>query len=63
MTTWCHSVRSWRLPSRSFQLSDVATRKLTTSPPLLSERDSGIRAQIADQDHLVHARHVTLSSS
>ena len=33
ITTLCHSVRSWRLPSRSFQLSDVATRMLTTSPP------------------------------
>src|SRR3954468_9644198 len=41
MTTRCHSVRSWRLPSLSFQLSEVATRKLTTSPPLLSERLSG----------------------
>src|SRR4051794_29882797 len=41
MTTLCHSVRSWRLPSLSFQLSLVATRMLTTSPPLFSERDSG----------------------
>src|SRR3954454_19054176 len=41
MTTRCHSVRSWRLPSLSFQFSDVATRRLTTSPPLLSERLSG----------------------
>src|SRR5436190_8246778 len=41
MTTLCHSVRSWRSPSLLFQLSDVATRMLTTSPPLLSDRDSG----------------------
>src|SRR5690242_9303042 len=41
MTTWCHSVRSWRLPSRSFHCSEVAIRMFTTSPPLLSERDSG----------------------
>src|SRR3954447_3255996 len=41
MTTRCHSVRSWRLPSLSFQFSDVATRMFTTSPPLLSERTSG----------------------
>src|SRR4051812_32598982 len=41
MTTRCHSVRSWRLPSLSFQFSEVATRRFTTSPPLLSERLSG----------------------
>src|SRR3982751_5467420 len=41
MVTRCHSVRSWRLPSRSFQFSDVATRRLTTSTPLGMERDSG----------------------
>src|SRR3954452_12166005 len=41
MTTLCHSVRSWRFPSRSFHCSEVATRMLTTSPPLLSERASG----------------------
>src|SRR3954471_9815571 len=41
MTTRCHSVRSWRLPSLSFQFSEVATRMFTTSPPLLSERLSG----------------------
>src|SRR3954469_15121940 len=41
MATRCHSVRSWRLPSRSFQVSDVATRRLTTSSPLGIERDSG----------------------
>src|SRR6478672_82958 len=41
MATECHSVFSWRLPSRSFQVSDVAIRRFTTSPPLLNERDSG----------------------
>src|SRR5215210_3008591 len=41
MTTLCHSVRSWRLPSLSFQLSLVAIRMLTTSPPLFSDRASG----------------------
>src|SRR5689334_15871348 len=41
MATLCHSVFSWRFPSRSFQVSDVATRRFTTSPPFWKLRASG----------------------
>ena len=58
----CHSVFSLRSPElRSFQFSDVATLKLTTSPPFAKLRDFGVLAQIADEDDLVHAAcHVSL---
>src|SRR5581483_9598779 len=47
MTTECHSVRSWRSPVvLSRQLSDVATRRLTTVEPLLSRRTSGSRPRL-----------------
>ena len=52
----CHSVRSLRSPVfLSFQFSDVAMRRLTTSPPFWKRARFGIRAQIADQDDLVDA--------
>src|ERR1700689_3684769 len=42
MTTRCHSVRSLRSPDiLSFQLSEVATDRLQTLPPLCMERTSG----------------------
>src|SRR3712207_4029385 len=42
MTTLCHSVFSLRSPvALSFQLSEVAMRRLTTGSPELSRRVSG----------------------
>src|SRR3970282_243730 len=40
-TTLCHSVRSCRLPSRSFHTSEVATERRATALPLLVKRTSG----------------------
>src|SRR6056297_1279315 len=44
MATLCHSVRSRRSPVlRSFQVSEVATRRLHTLPPFWNVRTSGSR--------------------
>src|SRR4029077_18802372 len=40
-TMLCHSVRSWRLPSASFQTSEVAIGNRATAFPLLVKRTSG----------------------
>src|ERR1044072_7657203 len=45
-TTLCHSVASWRLPSRSFQRRLVATLKLATRCPEGGERTSGSRPRL-----------------
>ena len=61
--TLCHSVRSCRLPSLSFQYSVVATRRFATVCPLGVVRSSELRRRFPFQLVVIIASALTLSQA